>query len=117
LATKFGSVAPDRGDIVWIDFAPTVGHEQSGRRPAIVLTSRIYNVQSSLALVCPITSRAKGYSFEVPLPPNSPVSGVVLADHVRSVDWNARHADRIGRLADETLQTVLDRVETLLFLR
>lgn len=85
--------APDRGDIVWLNMNPRVGHEHSGRRPALVLSPRAYNEKVGLALVCPVTSQAKGYPFEVELPDDCPVAGVVLADQLRSVDWRARQAE------------------------
>lgn len=84
--------APDRGHIIWVTFDPTVGHEQGGPRPALVLTPIGYNRASGMLLACPITSRAKGYRSEVALPDGLPVSGVVLADQVRSLDWQARGA-------------------------
>jgi mRNA interferase MazF len=115
LATKSGnSAVPDRSDIVWIDFAPTAGHEQSGRRPALVITPAFYNARSHMAVVCPITSKSKGYSFEVPLPDGLPVTGVVLSDHIRSVDWQSRGVQFITRLPDDQMQQVLDRIEALL---
>jgi mRNA interferase MazF len=83
---------PDRGDIVWIDFDPQLGHEQAGERPAVVLSRRDYNERTGLAVICPITSRAKGYPYEVPLPTGLPVFGVVLCDQVKSLDWQARGA-------------------------
>lgn len=82
---------PKRGDLVWIDFDPKSGHEQAGRRPALVLTPYAYNRASGLAILCPVTSRAKGYPFECRLPEGLPVQGVVLSDHARSLDWQARH--------------------------
>jgi mRNA interferase MazF len=85
--------APERGDVVWISFHPQVGHEQSGRRPALVLSPKEYNRKTRLALLCPITSRVKGYPFEVLIPEGLPVSGVILADQVKSLDWNARQAE------------------------
>ena len=86
------SYMPDRGDIVWLAFSPQAGHEQAGHRPALVLSPRSYNEKSSLALFCPITSRVKGYPFEVALPDEGAVAGVVLSDQVRSLDWRARRA-------------------------
>lgn len=79
--------APDRGDLVWLNFSPQAGHEQAGHRPALVLSPERYNGRSSVALFCPITSRVKGYPFEVALPPAGKITGVVLADQVRSLDW------------------------------
>ena len=106
--------APDRGDLVWIDMAPASGHEQSGRRPALVLSPVAYNERSGLALMCPITSRVKGYPFEVALPEGVGMRGVVLADQVKSLDWRARHADAAGVVPHETLAVVLQRVGALL---
>lgn len=89
---------PDRGDVVWIDFRPQTGREQAGRRPALVLSPARYNRLVGLAVVCPITSRVKGYPFEVSLPAGLPVSGVVMADQIKSQDWRARNAAYICRV-------------------
>lgn len=107
-------VSLDRGDLVWIDFEPQAGHEQAGHRPALVLSPRRYNDRVGLALLCPITSRAKGYPFEVLLPPGLPVTGVVLADQVKSLDWRARGAKLAGRVPSQAVKTVLEKLETLL---
>ncbi|MFH1738381.1 MAG: endoribonuclease MazF [bacterium] len=105
---------PDAGDLVWLDFTPHAGREQAGRRPALVLTSVQYNRASGLALVCPITSQRKGYPFEVPLPDGLEVSGVILADHLRSVDWTERQAELIGKTPQEVLSEVLNHLSPLL---
>jgi mRNA interferase MazF len=105
---------PDCGDLIWLTFDPQAGHEQAGRRPALVLSPKIYNQRSGLALVCPITNQAKGYPFEVPLPAGHPVAGIILADHVKSVDWNARRAERIGRCPTAAVHDVLARLAPLL---
>ena len=105
---------PDRGDVVWIHLNPQAGHEQAGRRPAVVVSPQSYNGKVGLALLCPITSRAKGYPFEVALPPDLPVGGVVLADQVKSLDWRARRAQLAGRLPDATSAEVLGKLGTLL---
>ena len=81
---------PGNGEIVWLTFNPQAGHEQAGHRPALTLSPRSYNRKTGLALFCPITSRAKGYPFEVVLPPFSPVTGVVLADQIKSLDWEGQ---------------------------
>jgi mRNA interferase MazF len=104
---------PERGDVVWMDFDPQAGHEQGGRRPAIVLSPRDYNQPAGLALFCPITNRAKGYPFEVALPAGAPVTGVVLVDQVRNLDWRARHVSFIGVLDAETLVEVLEKLQPL----
>jgi mRNA interferase MazF len=105
---------PERGDIVWLVFDPQVGREQAGRRPAVVLSPQSYNGKVGLAICCPITNQAKGYPFEVALPAEEKVAGVILADHVRSVDWKGRQASLITRLPVELLNEVLDRIEALL---
>jgi mRNA interferase MazF len=105
---------PDRGDVLWLSLSPTLGHEQGGRRPVIVLSPVLYNRRAGLLLACPITSRAKGYPFEVPIPAGLAVSGVILADHLRSLDWNARTIAPIGTLPEELVQETLARARTLL---
>lgn len=105
---------PDRGDIVWFDFDPQAGHEQAGRRPALVLTLALYNSKTRLALICPITNQAKGYTFEVALPAGLPVTGTVLADHIKSQDWRVRRADFICKLPNTQLADVLAKVQALL---
>ncbi len=105
---------PSRGDIIWLSFDPQTGKEQSGRRPALVLSPSSYNGKVGLALCCPITSRKKGYPFEVALPEGRLVEGVVLADHVRSLDWRARRATFIMRASAEVLADVLVCLNALL---
>ena len=106
--------APHRGEAVWLTFDPQAGHEQSGRRPAVVLSPESYNRRTGLAIFCPITNQVKGYPFEVVLPEDVPVSGAVLADQVRSLDWRARKAGRICDLAPEIMDELLGKLETLL---
>jgi mRNA interferase MazF len=105
---------PDAGDLIWLTFDPQAGHEQAGRRPALVLSPKPYNQKSGLALVCPVTSQIKGYPFEVPVPAGSGVDGVILADHVKSLDWKVRRAGRICRVPPSTLNEVLARLAPLL---
>ena len=105
---------PDSGDIIWLTFDPQAGHEQAGRRPALVLSPKIYNQKSGLALVCPVTNQAKGYPFEVIVPGGPGVTGVILADQVKSVDWKARRAEKVGRATAELLNEVLARLAPLL---
>jgi mRNA interferase MazF len=107
---------PDRGDLIWLLFSPHAGSEQAGRRPGIVLSPRLYNEHSSLAIVCPITSRERGRLTEVRLPPDLPVSGVVLVDHIRSVDREARQLEIIGRAPDGVLEAINARLAPLLSL-
>jgi len=108
------SYVPDAGDLIWLTFDPQAGREQAGRRPALVLSPRLYNEKSGLALVCPVTSRVKGYPFEVALPEGLPIGGVILADHLKSVDWKERHAESAGHVPQEVLDEVLSRLSPLL---
>ncbi len=105
---------PERGDAVWIDFNPQAGREQAGRRPAVVLSPAAYNGRVGLALLCPVTSRVKGYPFEVAIPDGSGIAGVILADQVKSLDWRRRNATVVGALPQETVAAVLERVNLLL---
>lgn len=105
---------PDRGDVVWISLNPQAGHEQAGRRPALVLSPRAYNAKVGLALFCPITSQVKRYPFEVLIPTGLPVSGAVLADQVKSLDWRARRAQLLVSLPKAVVDDVLAKVRTLL---
>jgi mRNA interferase MazF len=105
---------PNRGDAVWISFDPRVGHEQAGRRPAVVLSPEAYNGKVGLAILCPITNQVKGYPFEVVIPPDCQVGGVVLADQAKSLDWRVRKAEFICALPKEIILEVLDKLGTLL---
>ena len=105
---------PVRGDIIWLSFSPQAGHEQAGHRPALVLSPRVYNERSSVALVCPITSRIREHPFEVPLPSHGPVTGVVLADQIRSLDWRARGARFESQAPRRVVGDVLAKVHVLL---
>ena len=107
---------PDVGDLVWLDFDPRAGHEQSSRRPAIVLTTRDYNEAASLAVVCPVTRQVTGYPFEVVLPPGSGFEGAILADHVKSIDWRVRRAEYKGRAAASVVDDLRERLRALLCL-
>lgn len=106
---------PDRGDLMWVDLSPTLGHEQSGRRPVLVLSPRIYNRKTGLCLVCAATQRQKGYAFEVVVDDASGSDSVVLADHVRNIDWRTRRAQRIRRVPPEIVADVVARLSALLF--
>jgi mRNA interferase MazF len=108
------SYAPDRGDLVWINLHPQAGQKQAGRRPAVAVSPRSYNRKSGLGLFCPVTSRVKGYPFEVALPEGLPVAGVVLADQVKSLDWRARRAELAARLPEESLAEVVGKLMALL---
>ena len=105
---------PDRGDVVWLTFTPQAGHEQAGHRPALVLSPRSYNEKTGLGLFCPITSKVKGYPFEVTLPAKSPVNGVVLSDQIKSLDWRARRARFASHAPRKVLSEVLENLQLLL---
>ena len=105
---------PEAGDFVWLTFDLQAGREQAGRRPALVLSPRMYNAKSGLAIACPITNQAKGYPFEVAVPPGSGATGVILADHVKSVDWKARRAERLGHCTNEVIEEVRARLAPLM---
>jgi len=106
--------APERGDLIWLSFSPQSGREQAGRRPALVVSPSTYNSKVGLALVCPITSRVKGYPFEVALPEGELVQGVVLADQLRSLDWRSRDAELIAKAPTAVVERVLQLVGALL---
>ncbi len=105
---------PNRGDIVWITFNPQAGHEQAGRRPALVLSPAAYNGKVGLAILCPITSQVKGYPFEVVMPDGWKISGAILSDQVKSLDWKARQAELVCKLPSTTVDEVLQKLNTLL---
>jgi mRNA interferase MazF len=110
---------PEGGDLIWLTFDPQAGHEQAGRRPALVLSPRAYNRKSGLALICPLTNQAKGYPFEVTVPvghgaTGAGVTGVILADQVKSVDWKARRAEKLAICPIEVVNEVLARLAPLL---
>jgi len=106
---------PDRGDAVWITLNPQAGHEQAGRRPAVVLSPSAYNGKVGLAILCPITNQIKGYPFEVIIPPGPAIRGAILADQVKSLDWRARKTELICKLPTGTVGEVLLKLGTLLF--
>lgn len=105
---------PDRGDFVYLDFTPQAGREQANRRPALVLSPMAFNIATGLMLTCPITNQLKGSPFEVPLPLSGQLTGAVLSDQIRSLDWLARNVDFHSRAGEEVLQEVLARIEAIL---
>ncbi len=107
------SYVPEAGDLVWLTFDPQAGHEQRGRRPALILSPRAYNAKARLALACPITSHAKGYPFEVALPDDGKVTGVVLSDHVKSLDWNARRVEFAEAAPIDVVTDVREKLRAL----
>jgi mRNA interferase MazF len=109
-----GGAAPARGDVVWLSFSPQAGREQAGRRPALVLTPAPFNGRVGLAFVCPITSRVKGYPFEVALRGVDQVAGVILVDQLRSLDWRARRAEPAGKAPAHVMAEVVAKLRPLL---
>lgn len=105
---------PDTGHIVWLHFSPQSGHEQAGRRPALVLSPDVYNKKTGLGVFCPVTSRIKGYPFEVKIPDSHYVNGVILADQIRSLDWRARQAQFVERVSPRVIAEVNARFSALL---
>jgi mRNA interferase MazF len=108
------SYIPERGDIVWLEFNPQAGYEQAGHRPALVVSPRTYNEKVGLALFCPITSNVKGYPFEVVLPEKQKVSGAILSDQIKSLDWRVRKAKRMACAPQNVLEEVMAKILTLL---
>jgi len=105
---------PDRGDAIWITLNPQAGHEQAGRRIALVLSPAAYNRKVGLVILCPITNQIKGYPFEVVVPEGLKVSGAILSDQVKSLDWKARKAQLVCRVPVMVTQDVLNKLKTLL---
>lgn len=105
---------PKRGDVIYISFNPQAGHEQTGHRPALVVSPEPYNRKVGLAILCPVTSQTKGYPFEVTVPTGLKVSGVVLSDQIKSMDWKARGASFLCSLPEAVVRQVLKKVGTLL---
>jgi mRNA interferase MazF len=104
---------PERGDVVWLHFNPQAGHEQSGHRPALVLSPASYNGKVGLMICCPITSQVKGYPFEVEIKAGSRIKGVVLADQVKSLDWQVRQTRKEAKTTARVVHEVLAKLRTL----
>ncbi len=109
-----GAYQPERGHFIFLDFSPQAGSEQAGRRPALVLSPLTYNVATGLVFVCPVTNQLKGGAFEVRIPSDAKVTGAVLSDHLRSVDWIARNADFHAAAPKDLVLEVLARIEAIL---
>jgi mRNA interferase MazF len=105
---------PDRGDVVWLAFDPQAGHEQAGRRPAVVISPKAYNERVGLAILCPVTRQVKIYPFEVVVPEGLGVEGVVLSDQVKSLDWRSRRAEFICKLSPRTMTEVIQKLSILI---
>jgi mRNA interferase MazF len=106
---------PKRGDVVWLNFNPQSGHEQAGRRPAVVLSPQAYNQKVGLAIFCPITNQQKGYPFEVVIPVGLRATGVIISDQVKSLDWRVRRAEYLTTLPGPVVEEVLQKLKTLLY--
>jgi mRNA interferase MazF len=105
---------PERGDLVWLQFNPQSGQVQAGKRPALVISPASYNGKVGLSLLCPITSKVKGYPFEVIIPHDLPIEGAILSDQVKSLDWQSRKASFICKVPTETLAAVISKMELLI---
>ena len=105
---------PDRGDIAWISLNPQAGHEQAGRRPVLILSPKAYNEKVGLALCCPITRQRKDYPFEVALPAGGKVTGVILSDQVKCLDWRTWCAEIHGSVLPDVVAEVLGKLSVLL---
>ena len=105
---------PERGDIVWINFDPQSGHEQKGKRPAIVLSPKEYNKKVGLGLFCPITSKIKNYPFEVEIS-SKIINGVVLSDQIKSFDWRTREIEFISKVTSDKIEEIINKFSVLIF--
>lgn len=108
------SFIPERGDVVWINLDPQAGHEQAGVRPVLVLSPASYNGRVGLMVCCPITTQSKGYPFEVLIKNNLKVSGVILANQVKSLDWKARGAKKKGSISNDELTETLNKLKAVI---
>lgn len=115
MVAQVNPYVPGRGDIVYIDFDPTKGHEQKGRRPAFVISPYIYNQKTSLALLMPITKQQKGYTFEVILPLELKTQGVILTDQIRCLDWKVRNIKFVESVLQDVVEEVQAKIEPLFF--
>jgi mRNA interferase MazF len=104
---------PDRGDIIWLDFDPQTGHEQKGRRPAVVLSPKMYNEKTNLAILCPITSKEKGYPFEVHIK-GKKIQGVALSDQVKNLDWTIRNSEFIEKASKFSMDEIIENIRMLI---
>jgi len=111
---SLSTYVPDRGEVVWLSLNPQSGHEQAGRRPALVVSPKLYNARVGLGLFCPISSQIKGYPFEVVIPAGFPVPGCILSDQVKSLDWVIRHATFIDFLPQSIIGEVIEKISLLI---
>jgi len=111
---KVKSFIPDFGDIVWLDFNPQAGHEQAGRQPALVISPKMYNEKTGLAIFCPVTSKMKGYPFEVKIQQNDKIEGVILSDQIKNLEWKTRNAEFITKLPETEFKETINKINALL---
>lgn len=111
---KSSTYIPDCGDIVWLTFNPQSGHEQTGRRPALVISPSVYNSKTGLAIFCPVTSQKKDYPFEVIIPDLPEIAGVILSDQIKNFDWKTRKAEFICKIPKQTVEETLNKIRALL---
>lgn len=114
MVKKSGNYIPAKGDIVWLEFDPQSGHEQAGHRPAIVISPKEYNVKVGLALFCPITSKIKNYPFEVRIKYKDKINGAILADQIKSLDWQARKAKFVLKAPVDVMEDVIEKLKLLI---
>ena len=116
ISTRQRTYVPDAGDVVWLEFDPQAGHEQAGRRPALVMSPSSYNGKTGLMVCCPLSTKIKGYPFEV-LTQIDGQAGVVLSDQVKSLDWKIRRARKKGSVPESVLLDVRGRIKALLLIK
>ncbi|WP_059050367.1 type II toxin-antitoxin system PemK/MazF family toxin [Paenibacillus senegalimassiliensis] len=107
-------MSADRGDLVWINFNPQAGHEQAGRRSAIVLSPKAFNETTGFVSVCPVTHTVRGWGYEVLLPEGLVFSGAILTDQVKNLDWRARRIDIVGKVPNDVVNECIDKIHTFL---
>jgi len=105
---------PNRGDAVWLNLNPQSGREQSGRCPVLIISPLAYNQKVGLAIICPITNQAKGYTFEIEIPKGLKVKGVILSDHIKSADWRTRNIEFICGIPEFVVEEVIEKLSALL---
>lgn len=107
---------PDKGDLVFLDFNPQSGHEQAGHRPAIILSPKNFNETTNFAVICPITRSIKDYPFEVKLPSESKITGVILTDQLKSLDWKSRGLKIVDRAPEDIVNRCIRNIQKFVFI-
>lgn len=106
---------PDKGDYIAVTFDPQSGHEQKGRRPALVVSNRLFNKHTGLAIVCPITNTQRGFPFHVAVEGNAHLAGFIMVEQVKSIDYHARRARRISHASDGVIEEVLSLLDACIY--